>query len=91
MGWRTSRVIRLILSESMLLAAVGGLLGIAMGAAGIFALAHWHVTSGFVQGNIPFVAIGEGLLLAFAAAAVGASIPALRIARIPPIESLREA
>ncbi len=88
-GWRTSRVIRLILSESLLLAAAGAAVGVVAGLAGIVVLSHWHVTSGLVQGDISFRAIGEGVLTAAAMAVAGAAYPAFRIARLPPVESLR--
>jgi|HubBroStandDraft_6_1064221.scaffolds.fasta_scaffold106570_2 putative ABC transport system permease protein len=89
MGWRTSRVIQLILSESLLLAAAGAAVGIVIGLAGLVLLSHWHVTSGIVQGDVSYRAIGEGVLLAAAMAVVGAAYPAFRIARVPPVESLR--
>jgi putative ABC transport system permease protein len=89
MGWRTSRVIQLILSESLLLAAVGAVAGILIGLAGLTLLSHWHVTSGLVQGDVSYRAIGEGVMIAAAMAIVGAAYPAYRIARVPPVESLR--
>jgi putative ABC transport system permease protein len=89
MGWRTSRVIQLILSESLLLAAAGAAIGVVIGLAGLVVLSHWHVTSGIVQGDVSYRAIGEGLLMAAVMAIVGAAYPAFRIARVPPVESLR--
>jgi putative ABC transport system permease protein len=89
MGWRTSCVIRLIVGESLMLATAGAAAGVVIGLAGIVVLAHWHVTSGLVQGDISYRAIGEGVLTAAAMAVVGAAYPALRIARMPPVEALR--
>ena len=89
MGWRTSRVIQLILSESLLLAAAGAAIGVGIGLGGLVVLSHWHVTSGIVQGDVSYRAIGEALLMAAAMAIVGAAYPAFRIARVPPVESLR--
>jgi putative ABC transport system permease protein len=89
MGWRTSRVVQLILSESLLLAAAGAAIGVVIGLAGLVVLSHWHVTSGIVQGDVSYRAIGEGLLMAAVMAIVGAAYPAFRIARVPPVESLR--
>jgi putative ABC transport system permease protein len=89
MGWRTSRVIQLILSESLLLAAAGAAIGIVIGLAGLALLSRWHVTSGIVQGDVSYRAIGEGVMIAAAMALVGAAYPAYRIARVPPVESLR--
>jgi putative ABC transport system permease protein len=89
MGWRTSRVIQLILSESLLLAAAGAAIGILIGLGGLALLSRWHVTSGIVQGDVSYRAIGEGVMIAAAMALVGAAYPAYRIARVPPVESLR--
>jgi putative ABC transport system permease protein len=89
MGWRTSRVIRLILSESLLLAVAGAAIGVVAGVAGIMVLSHWHVTSGLVQGDVSYRAIGEGVLTAAAMAVAGAAYPAFRIAHLPPVEALR--
>jgi putative ABC transport system permease protein len=89
MGWRTSRVIQLILSESLLLATAGAAIGIVIGLGGLALLSRWHVTSGIVQGDVSYRAIGEGVMIAAAMALVGAAYPAYRIARVPPVESLR--
>jgi len=91
MGWPTTRVIQLIVVESLMLAAAGALVGICWGLAAIFGLAHWHVTSGLVQGELPLRAIGEGILMAALMAVIGAAYPAIRMARVPPVESLRGA
>jgi putative ABC transport system permease protein len=89
MGWRTSCVIRLIVGESLMLATAGAAAGIVIGLAGIAVLAHWHVTSGLVQGDVSYRAIAEGVITAAAMAVVGAAYPALRIARMPPVDALR--
>jgi putative ABC transport system permease protein len=89
MGWRTSRVIQLILSESLLLAAAGAVVGVLIGLASLVLLSHWHVTSGLVQGDVSYRAIVEGIAMAAAMALLGAAYPAYRIARVPPVESLR--
>lgn len=88
-GWRKSRIVRLICGESLLLAAGGVALGIPAGEAALSLLAHWHVTSNIVQDNVSLRTIGQAVLLAAAMAAIGALYPALRIARVPPVESLR--
>lgn len=89
MGWCRSRVIRLILTESLFLAAGGAILGAACGLLINFFLAHWHVTSGLVQGDISLRALLEGTLLAAVMAVVGAAVPAYLSASVPPIDSLR--
>jgi putative ABC transport system permease protein len=90
MGWRTWRVIVLIVQESLLLAAGGSVVGIAGGFVAIIVLAHWHVTSGLVQGDLPLRAVCEGIAMAVLMAILGAAYPALRFARLAPVEALRE-
>jgi putative ABC transport system permease protein len=89
MGWRTSRVVRLILGESLLLAAAGAAIGVVAGVGGVVLLSHWHVTAGLVQGDLSFRAIGEGVLTAGVMAIVGGAYPAFRIARMSPVDALR--
>ncbi len=51
-GWRKSHIAELILGESLCLALVGALVGIASGIGLTFLLTQWSKTSGFIQGNI---------------------------------------
>src|SRR4051812_18044982 len=73
------------LSESLLLAALGGLAGVALGAL---------VTAGYAphQGRtvpLPLVALLGGVIVAVVAGGVAGLSPALRAARLSPTEALR--
>jgi putative ABC transport system permease protein len=73
------------LSESLLLAALGGVAGVALGAAvtaGYAASQSWHAV-------VPPVALGGGLAAATAIGAVAGLYPALRAARLSTTEALR--
>jgi putative ABC transport system permease protein len=89
MGWRKTRVVRLILNESLALAAVGLAVGIPCGFGLMFFMQKWHVTSSLVQGNPSAWTICEAILMAAAMATIGALVPALRIASVPPVNALR--
>jgi putative ABC transport system permease protein len=73
------------LSESLLLAALGGAAGVALGAAvtvGYAASQDW-------QAVVPPVAIAGGLLASTGIGAVAGLYPALRAARLSPTDALR--
>jgi putative ABC transport system permease protein len=89
MGWRKSRVVRLILNESLALAVLGLVVGIPCGIGLMYFMEHWHVTSSLVQGSASLATIGKAALMAAAMATIGALLPALRSASVPPVKALR--
>jgi putative ABC transport system permease protein len=90
-GWRRWRIASLIVSEAMLLSILGTIVGIALGIGTTTFLAHWHKTSGLVQGNISLRAIYEGTCVAAVIALIGAAFPAWRCAKLPIADTLRGA
>jgi putative ABC transport system permease protein len=89
MGWRKSRVVRLLLTESLYLATFAAIIGVALGMVGIVLLSHWRRTSGLVQGNFSTQAIVEGMVVALGIALVGTIYPAYRCIKQPIAEALR--
>jgi predicted permease len=92
LGAQRGRIVRQLLTESILLSGMGGILGLAvsyLGAHALLALAFPH------QDNMPVTAlpsllvVGFAFALSFATGVVFGLAPALMAARTQPVESLR--
>jgi putative ABC transport system permease protein len=89
LGWRRSRVMKLILIEATILGLVGGCFGVVGGWLALHILERLPSTASFVTSSIPRligiealgIAVGVGLLAGF--------LPAHRGARLSPVEALR--
>lgn len=88
-GWRRSRVVRLILVETLWLAAAGGALGIVLGIAGTALVERLPIVHGKIHGEITPALVGAAALLAALMALIGGLYPAWRAARLSPTEALR--
>ena len=92
LGARPRDILRQFLIESVVLSAVGGMIGIACGVGGA-ALATWVINLALPSAKWPFVVSIPAALVALGfAAAVGMFFgfyPALRASRLDPIEALR--
>jgi putative ABC transport system permease protein len=88
-GWRGSRIVRMVLLESLALCGIAAVVGIALGLLAIQAvLTIPTVAALLVPSYAPEVflrAIGVGVVVAL----VGAAYPALRAVRLSPMEALR--
>jgi putative ABC transport system permease protein len=88
-GWRRGRIVRMILSESLLVSLIGAALG-TMGAVGLTKLLSClPVASCVIEGTISGRVIAEGWVLAFLVGLAGAAYPAYRSARLLPTAALR--
>ncbi len=88
-GWRKNRVVRMILSESLLLSVAGAVIG-SLGAVVLTRfLATLPVANGIIQGPIGLHIHGFGFMMAIAVGFVGGLYPALRASQLVPSEGLR--
>jgi len=85
LGATRAHIRRQFLTEALLLAAAGGVVGVVVGAgvtAAYASVKHWQIV-------VPPVAIVGGIAAAVVIGAVAGLYPASRAARLPPTEALR--
>jgi putative ABC transport system permease protein len=86
-GWSRGRVLRLILSEGMVISVIGGLIGLGVGAIGADILIR-SAPKGLEALYSPLLfaeAFGVAIILGF----IGALYPAWQASRLAPIEALK--
>ncbi len=88
-GWKQSRVVRLILSEGVMLSIVGAMIGIPAAALLAQFLSQFPLTAGIIEGHIAPVVMLKGLALAVIVGLLGAVYPAIWAARLRPVLALR--
>jgi putative ABC transport system permease protein len=87
LGATRGHIVGQFLTEALLLAGTGGVIGVALGSAVSIAYAnsqHWLV-------SLPLVGIGGGVGMALVIGAFAGIYPAVRAARTPPTDALRTA
>ena len=89
LGWRRWRVLALVMGESLVLGVVGGAVGAVLGIVGLFGLRLFPTARGFVAAEVPPSALAVGLGLGVVLSLLGGLYPALRAARLDPIEAIR--
>ncbi len=88
-GWRKSRVMWLVLCESVLLSIGAAIVGVTLAILGVRMLRYWPPVTGFVEGNIPMSVIVSAFMAALLIGILGALLPAYRAAQLRPVEAMR--
>ncbi|MBM3888349.1 MAG: ABC transporter permease [Verrucomicrobia bacterium] len=88
-GWRRSRIVRMILYESMALSFLGGLVGVAIGFVAIKVIQTTPMIHGKIEGEISAMLFGLAILIALGLGVFGGLYPAVRGSRLPPTAALR--
>jgi len=88
-GWRGSRILRLIGSEALFLCGLAAVAGTLVGIAASRAVLLVPSVSAFLEPAYPLSIFLRALLVGVAVALAGAVYPALRAVRLSPLEALR--
>lgn len=88
-GWSRGRVLRLILSESIVVGLAGGILGIVLGWGLLFLTADALSVFGVRPTEMSPFLLGQAMLTVLLLGVVGGVYPAWRASRMPPLEALR--
>ncbi len=89
LGWRQSRIISMILQESVVLSVCGGVVGIFMGMGAVRMLNLFRQLRGLIQADYTIFLFSEAIILALLLGILGGVLPAWRGSRLPPAEALR--
>ena len=88
-GWPRQRILLLILSEGLVLAGIGGLVGAALGWIGHDLLVDSLIPGAELQAGAKVVQALKALGIAFLVGLVGALLPAWHASRLSPAAALR--
>ena len=89
LGWRRSRIILMIMIESLLLSAVGGVIGIGCGVVALQVLQRMPWLRGRIDMAVTPAPLGVALLVSLALGVLAGAYPAWRGAQMQPTAALR--
>ena len=88
-GWRPLRILRMVLSESLLLSVLGGGIGVLLGIGGVRAMEGVPSASAFLPDTFPPGILAQGAGVALVLGLTGGALPAWRASRLTPAEAMR--
>ena len=89
LGWKRSRIIRMILWESAMLGFFGGIVGVALGVAGVNVMKNMPAIRGLLEPELSIGLMITSVLIAVAVGVVSGLYPAWRSSRLTPSLALQ--
>ena len=89
LGWRKSRVLRMILMESIGISLVGGVLGSALGIATVWLFGRIPATAVLMQGKFSLSLFIQAFIVALGLGAIGGLYPAWRASQLDPLLAMQ--
>lgn len=89
LGWRRRRVVGMIVGESLILACIGGALGIVLGLGLIQLTQFVPAVETLLKGVLTPQMFAQAIFIALILGVVGGVLPALRAARLQPVDAMR--
>ncbi|EDY18787.1 protein of unknown function DUF214 [Chthoniobacter flavus Ellin428] len=90
LGWKRSRIIRMILCESALLGFLGGAGGVILGFFGVKLLVTAPIIRGLLEPDVNAGLLAEGVAIAIVVGVFSGLYPAWRSSRLLPAQALHE-
>jgi putative ABC transport system permease protein len=88
-GWSTGRIMTMIILEGLILALLGGVIGLVLGAGGLYWLISFPQVKGLIQVEVTPRFLLEIMLAVVALGCLGSVYPAWRAARLNIVDALR--
>jgi putative ABC transport system permease protein len=88
-GWRGSRIMRLVLTEALLLCLVAAFVGVGLGVLATRGVIQIETVRSFLEPSYSLDIFVRAILIAIGVALVGALYPAYRAVHLSPMEALR--
>jgi ABC-type antimicrobial peptide transport system permease subunit len=89
LGWRKSRVLRMILMESVGLSLAGGVLGSILGIGTVWLFGRIPATAGLMQGEFSASLFVQAFMVALGLGAIGGLYPAWRASQLDPLLAMQ--
>ncbi|HEY5894944.1 MAG TPA: ABC transporter permease [Chthoniobacterales bacterium] len=89
LGWKRSRIVRMVLWESALLGLLGGIVGVALGVVGVQLMQSAPAIRGLLEPELSVTLMIEAVVIALVVGVLSGLYPAWRSSRLAPSQALQ--